>query len=334
MVKETVFRRILIRIFDLVSIVLLVLLFNLLGFFINILLVSIFGFFIFFWQIKKYRPRLVFPDFKNEINRKIISFACVNFFLSFFDMLSLYLQRLLITRYVNISALGLYRAAIVLNNYLGLVSRSSQFYYFSSMAEDISSIERNKRLDDYLKMVVLSSILTFIPLILFSDIIIPFLFSGNFISLSPILYVFIIAQYLLGVQLGIQAIIVGLVRLKIYAIVTLLAYFLMVAIPYFLLKKIGIISLGIAAIVASFEQIVILSIYLNKRDNVRFSNYSSFLIFTGLLLVTLSILISRFFISWRILFCSFNTILVFFLMTSEDRKKIFDLMKNFFCKKY
>jgi len=57
LVKETIFRRIILRIFDLVSVVLLVLFFGLLGFFVNVLVIAFFGLFIFIYKSKHIKPK-------------------------------------------------------------------------------------------------------------------------------------------------------------------------------------------------------------------------------------------------------------------------------------
>lgn len=322
MVNETIFRKIALRLFDVLSAVALVLLFGLTGFFINVLVVSFFGLFLFIYKSNESKPKLKWPEFKNQLNLKVMQFGKLNLFIGVFNLISIHLQRIIVIRFLDILSLGLYRAANTFTNYLAIVGTSMQFVFNAQASEKISIDERNKRLNDYVKIMVLSSILLFVPGILFSDTIIHCLYSKKFLQLGPVLYVFIIAQYLLNIQLGIQANIVGLERFKIYTVVTLVAYLLVVIIPYFFLKEYGIKVLGYTIILTSIEQTLILSLYLYIKEKIHFNRYSLLIIFVGVLLMCLSVLFVNTKIYYRATFYICSLLIFFLLITKNDKLKI------------
>jgi O-antigen/teichoic acid export membrane protein len=328
LVKETIFRKIALRIFDLASVVLLVVFFGLLGFFINVCIVAFFGLFIFLFKSKTFRPQIRFPEFKNHLHKKILSFGGLNLFLGMFSLLSQYIQRWIIMTFINISMLGIYRAALTFSNYLGLVGNSSGFFVNAKACESLTVDERNKQINDYIKMVIISSIILFIPAIMFSQIIVHILYSKKFTELAPVLFIFISAQYLLNIQLGIQANIVGLEKFRIYSVVTIVAYVLMVAIPYFFIAQYGILSVGVATNISSLEQIIILLFYLKKKERIELSAYSYKIIISGIILLITAYLICNFHPVWRIAFCLFNLLIAISLLKEKDRKLIAEFIQN------
>jgi O-antigen/teichoic acid export membrane protein len=134
--------------------------------------------------------------------------------------------------------------------------------------------------------------------------------------------VFIIAQYLLNIQLGIQANIVGLERFKIYTIVTLIAYSLVITIPYFFLKKYGIKILGYTLIITSIEQTFVLSLYLYLKEKVYFNKYSLLIIFIGLVLMLGSVFFVNTRIYYRLFFYILSLVVFYFLITKRDKEQI------------
>jgi PST family polysaccharide transporter len=322
MVNETIYRKIVLRLFDVISAVVLVLLFGLTGFFINVLVIAFFGLFIFLYKSNENRPKIAWPDFKNELYKKVMHFGSLNLFIGIFNLISIHLQRIIVVRFLDMLSLGLYRAASTFTNYLALVGTSMQFMFNAKASEAISVDERNKRLNDYIKVIVLSSILLFVPGILFSDTVIHTLYSKKFLQLGPILYVFIIAQYLLNIQLGIQANIVGLERFKIYTIVTLIAYSLVITIPYFFLKKYGIKILGYTLIITSIEETFVLSLYLYLKEKVYFNKYSLLIIFIGLVLMLGSVFFVNTRIYYRLFFYILSLVVFYFLITKRDKEQI------------
>ena len=322
LIKETIFRKIVLRIFDLVSVIILVLLFGLLGFFINVLVVAFFGLFIFIYKSKANRPKIEWPMVKDEIIKKVITFGGINMFIGILNLLSIYLQRILVIKFLDIASLGLYRAALTFSGYLGIVGNSSMFFVNSKANEVCTLDDRNKQLNDYLKFVLFTSILFFVPGILFTELAINILYSKQFLGLSPVLYIFIIAQFLLSIQLGIQAQIIGLERLKLYTIVTTIAYATIVLIPFFFLKSLNILSLGIASISASLIQITVLGIHLKRKFGIGLSRFSFRLICISSLLLLSSYLLMNQHIVWKTLFVFLNIIIMYIQLPNLDRDRI------------
>jgi len=102
-----------------------------------------------------------------------------------------------------------------------------------------------------------------------------------------------------------------------------IAYLIIIFVPYFFFKNYGIISLGISIILSSVEQIIVLSVYLNKYNKVGFSRYSWKIISVGLILLSSSVLLIDYLPVWRFLYCFFCIMTVYFLLSSADKKILF-----------
>ena len=329
LIKKFVIIRIISNIFNLITVVILVYFFDLTGFFINILVSSIFLLLLFWRGCKNIiKIRLIKINFKDRISKKLLSFGSVNIFLGFINLLSEYLRRIIIISYTNMSVLGLFQAAFGLNKYLGVISNGANFYYIPKMSENLKINERNKVLNDYLRMILLSGTLFSLLAILFGRVAIKILYAKSFLPLADVLYIFVIAQFMVSVQLGFQGIVVGMAKLKIHSIVTTIAHILIVIIPIFLLKKYGLWAVGFGAVVASIQHILINYVYLKKRIGIKLRSDIIILIFMGILFLGLSVVIRNMLISYKLIVTFIFSILIFVSLKKEEKVFVLNYIKT------
>jgi PST family polysaccharide transporter len=329
LVKKVVIIRIISNIFNLITIVILVYFFDLTGFFVNILISSLFLLFL-SWRVGKniIKIRLIKLNFKDRISKKILSFGSVNIFLGFVNLLSEYLRRIIIISYTNMSVLGLFQAAFGLNKYLGVISNGANYYYVPKMSENLSISERNKALNDYLRITLLSGILFSTIAILFGKIAINILYAKSFLPLADVFYIFVIAQFMVSIQLAFQAIVVGMANLKVHSITTTIAHVLIVAIPLLLIKKYGLWAIGFGAVVASIQHILINYVYLKKRIGMKLRTDIIILIFMGILFLGLSVVIRNMLISYKLIVIFILSILIFVSLKKEEKDFVLNYMRT------
>jgi O-antigen/teichoic acid export membrane protein len=322
LIKKVVIIRIISNIFNLITVVILVYFFDLSGFFINILVSSLFLLFL-FWRDGKniVKVRIVKLNFKEQISKKILSFGSVNIFLGFINLFSEYLRRIVIIRYTNMSVLGLFQASFGLTKYLGVISDGANFYYVPKMSENMSMGERNKALNDYLRIILLSGSLFSVVAILFGRMAINILYAKSFLPLADVFYIFVIAQFLVSIQLGFQGIIVGMAKLRIHSVVTTITHILIVVIPLLLLKKYGLWAVGFGAVVASAQHILINFTYLRKRIGIKIRLDNIILILMAVLFIGMSVVMEDVLIYYKFVIIVILSLLL--LMNLKKEEKVF-----------
>jgi len=276
-------------IFTLLSIIVLVHFYKLTGFFINIFISSVFILFLYYFFCKKsIKIRLKFPDFKNILSRKLLKFGSVDIFLGAVNFIGVYLQRLIVVNYLSISSLGLFSAADSLTRYLLFFNDSAQYYTFPKLSENTNSETKNKILNDYFRFSISIGIIFSLGLILFGTLIVRLFLSKSFDSINNILYIFVLAQFLAGIQYGFQWTITGMAKLKILSVVVIVSYILIVIIPFFLIKSLGLVSLGIGSICATLQYSIISSLYLKIKFQINISILNLIYGFLGIGMILIS----------------------------------------------
>jgi O-antigen/teichoic acid export membrane protein len=329
LVKNVVIIRIISNIFNLITVLILVYFFDLTGFFINILVSSIFMLFL-FWKIGKgiVKIRFIRLNFKEQISKKILAFGGVNIFLGFINLFGEYLRRIIILSYTSMSVLGLFHASFGLTKYLGIISNGAMFYYSPKMSENINIIDRNKSLNDYLRINLLSGIIFSSIAILFGRIAIDILYSKSFSSLADVFYIFVIAQFLVSIQLAFQSIVVGMAKLKVHSLTTTIAHVLLVVIPLLLLNKYGLWAVGAGAAISSLVHMSINFIYLKINIGIKLKRDNILLLLMAVLFIGLSIIIRDVLIYYKIAFSLILCMLIFFRLKKEEIKFILNYIKK------
>lgn len=329
LIKSMAQRKFIISVFNLVSILIFVYLFELTGFFISILITSIFGLLVYYQEGRRWvKIRFKFPKFKDAISKKLISFSSIDIFLTLVNIGTNYLFRIIIVTLSGFATLGLYSSAVSLNKYLGIVGDGAQFYFFPKMSEVLEPDSRNKLLNDYFKMVILSSIAISIVAIILGPYLITILFSKQFSGLNNVFYMFVLAQFLLGIQTGFMYTLVGMVKMKMHSVTTIITHALMVVVPYLFLKDYGIKVLGITMIVSGITHIMINSTYLRIKHKVYMNRLNVLLTFIGLGLILGSEMIKQYPFVYQALYAVLSAGVVALFITKREWIEIFSYAKK------
>lgn len=329
LVKKVVIIRIISNIFNLITVVILVYFFDLTGFFVNILVSSLFLLFL-FWRDGKniIEVRIVKLNIKDQIARRILSFGRVSIFLGFINLFSEYLRRIVIISYTNMSVLGLFQASFGLTKYLGIISNGANFYYFPKMSENMSIGERNKALNDYLRIILLSGVLFSTVAILFGKIAIRILYADAFLPLADVFYIFVIAQFMVSIQLAFQVIVVGMAKLKVHSLTTTIAHVLIVVVPLFLIKEYGLWAVGFGAVVGSAQHMFINFTYLRKRIGIKIKLDNIILLLVAVLFIGLSIVMEDVLIYYKFIITLVLSLLLLMNLKKEERVFIATYLKK------
>ncbi len=327
--KKIITIRIITSIFNLISVLILVWFFDLTGFFINILLVAFFSAGLLWISSRKLvKFEFRYPDFKAKITKKILSFSGIDIFLGIADRVSEYLQRIFVLNFLNMTSLGLFFSATRINAYLGLLGTSGMFYFKPKMSEKLTTKDRNKILNDYFRMVILTGLISSVLIILFGSSFIKLLFSDRFLGLSSILFIFVIAQFIQNIQLGVLFTVVGMAKLKIHSISTIVSAFLIVLIPYLMLRKCGLIALGVGSIVAGSVRILINSSYLKFKHNIYMNLKNIFYIFVAFIMMLVSGYLQGSEITIKLIYFMLTIIIVAANLKKSEWQKIRILVKE------
>ncbi len=329
LVEKVVIIRIISNIFNFITVVVLVYFFDLTGFFVNVIISSLFLLFL-FWRYSKniVKIRLIKINFKEQISRKILSFGGVSFFLGFINLFSEYLRRIIIISYTSISVLGLFQASFGLTKYLGVISKGANFYYIPKMSENMNIGDRNRTLNDYLRIILLTGILFSVVAILFGKIAIRILYADTFLPLADVFYIFVIAQFLVSVQFSFSAIVVGMVKLKVHSIVTIIAHVLIVIIPLLLIKRYGLWAIGFGGVVASTQHILINSIYLRKQIGIKVRIENILIILMAFLFISASVVIKDMIIFYKFVFILVLLTLIYFNLRKKEKDFVLNYLKK------
>jgi enterobacterial common antigen flippase len=328
-IKSIVKVKIMTSVISLVSVVILVYLFDTLGYFINVGFIALFTCFLLFLQTKKH-IKLTFrlPNLKANITKKIFNFSLIDVFLGVIRLIANYLQRILVLNTLNIAALGLYYAANGITKYLALIGTSSMYYFKPQMSAELTVSERNKSLNDYFRLIILTGIMGSMALILFSDEMIHIFYSKDFSKLSPVLIIFVIATFFQTIQLGYLFTTVGMAKLKTHAVASVVEAVSVVIFPYFFLKSIGIAALGLGVLVAALLHILVNASYLKTRQGVYMSFSNFFYVITGVGLMFLSyVFIGKPFL-FKVLIITFGFAFVAINIKKNEWQKIYSLVKS------
>lgn len=272
LIKKIATARFVTSLIDLFLILLFVHLFELEGLFIAILLSSSVTA-AFLWRaLPKIRFRFAaLIELRHALTQKMLRFGYVNLFLTLVDLLSQYLQRIIVLAGMGISAVGLFQAATSLKNYLGIPNRGSSFVLLPKMSARLGDEERNRILDEYLRLTLFIGVPVTVVTNLFIGNLVRLLFAASFIPLSHFFYLFAIAQLVISIEYAFQSIVIGMELLGVHSVATVVTHVFWVLVPFFGLSTLGIASIGWGFIAASIVSSSIQYFYLRNRVSLRFS---------------------------------------------------------------
>lgn len=329
LVKKVILIRIISNLFNLLSVFILVFFFDLTGFFINILASSLFLLFLFWKEGKKIvKIRIIKLNFKENIIKKLISFGSVNIFLSIVNLLGEYLLRIIIISYTSMSVLGLFHAATGLSQYLGIIYNGTFYYYRPKMAENLKIDERNRVLNDYLRVVLLSGIFISSVAILFGRLAIGIFYTKSFLPLADVFYIFVIAQFLLTIKSAFAAIITGMAKLKAHSVLVTILHILVVVIPLLFIKKYGLWAIGFGSVFAITQNILVSFVYLKKQVKINLRSDTIMILLMSILFLGLSVVMKDALIYYKFVIVFVLCTLLYFNLKKSEKKFVLNYIET------
>lgn len=322
-VKETAVLKIYVALINLVTILLFVYLFQLTGYFLSILVSAVAGVFI-YWRATRslVKTKWMWPDYRQDIMKKILRFGSVNFGLLVVNNVAEYIQRILILASLSLSAVGLFQVATSIMGYMGIANRGSLFINDPKMSQDLSTSERNEALNGFLRFNMLFGIPLSLVLILFSKEFIYILYSEEFVSLSGVLYFFVVAQFFGFLAGGFQSIMVGRSFLRMHSVVSVSYSVITIGIPLFTINSFGLATIGLSMLIANAVTIMADYIYLQKKINVSLSNSVLNLFILAILCFVGAYYVQHLNIYVRMGFLLIGMILLMFNISKEEKEQL------------
>lgn len=281
-IREVVLGRLGIAGVDLLLVITLVLSCGLTGYFLSILIGSFFAVFVFVYAIvNKDGLKLRKLSIKDEIIKKLFIFGFFSIFLSIINSGSQYLQRIIVLNYFDLAAVGLFHAGVALKGYVGVINRGASFYYLPQMSVEMGNEARKRDINDFMRLILILSILPCLVAILFGKSIILLLYSEAFVPLVPVFVWFVFAEFFTNVGTALTIPLVGTARLKMHSISSIVVHSLWVIVPLVFVKKYGLSAFGFGFLVGSLVGPLMNGYYLWRCMNFKFSYAVVKLLFVG-----------------------------------------------------
>lgn len=330
-IKKIVYLRLVTTLLEFLSVIILVYFFDLTGFFISICISATFSAVLFYFSIRKIiNSKIQIPKIRDAISSKLLKFGGISFFLGLINLLSAYLQRIIILSKLDIISVGFFQALNSIMNYLGILNRGSSFFFLPKMSENISVNERNKSLDEYIRFTLLTGIPGSIFTILFGKQVVQLLYHTSFLEISNFLFVFVLAQFVISIEMAYQGIIVGMAQLKIHSVATLINHISWILIPLFLIKYYGLNSIGYGLIFGSIIVILIQASYLKIKFSIGVSSKIYLILSMSITFIFISLLFKDARILTKIMILLISLSFVLFIMTKNEMIDIIAAVKRAF----
>ncbi len=290
-ISDAVSVRMIVTILNLLITVILVYFWKLNGFFVSIMINSFLAIAIFLKVIFKHNIVSIESFSLNDpIIRLLLSFGRVNLFLAAINLSSQYFQRSIILSNFDLASVGVFQAGVSIMGYLGILNKSASFSFLPKMSESMSISSRIRDINEFWRFILLLSIPISSMVVLFSKQIVLILYSDKFLILSPIIFLFVIAQVLNNLGMVFRNVLIGMAFLKIHTISSIVVHLCWVVVPLLFISKLGIASLGYGFLAGSTLGFFINWIFLRRKINLTISNNVSILMFLAVIVFAFTII--------------------------------------------
>ncbi len=321
-IREVVICRWGIALIDIIFVIILVYFWGLAGFFVSILVNSILAVGFLYWGAQRKNGVQFFKlSLRNPAIYSLLSFGGVNLFLAFINLLSQYLQRMVVIQNMDIAAVGIFQAGVGMMRHLGVINRGAQFFYFPKMSEIMDDDVRNRNINYFLRITLMFGIPLSVAALLFGKWIIMILYSSRFLSLAPIFFLFVIGQFISSIGGAFQAVVVGMTRLKMHTFTSIVIHSLWVIVPVLLISRYGVGALGIGFVLGGMAGAIMNWLYLKRYINLRFNQDVFLLFIIAVITLSVAVLISENDLSWRIAWAILTAGLVGKMVRREEWMK-------------
>jgi O-antigen/teichoic acid export membrane protein len=187
-------------------------------------------------------------------NPDIISFSLLLYASAFLHPLAYFVTRYAILQNFGEVEAGLLQSAFGLSNVLNLVLNPANGLYLTPILNrDIPKAEKLQAALAFQEKLAITTLALAMPMVLFSQWLVVLLFSPAFISVGSVIFIFVIAQYVIQLAGVNQALIIGLNDLKIYGITIATGHFIFGTTAWLLAPNYGIGGIGIGLLISSLS---------------------------------------------------------------------------------
>lgn len=328
-IKETIKAKIFTNITEFLSILIMVYFFNLIGFYLSLLISSIFGLIIFRFFTKTHLKQKIYINKSDLIESKeFVITGSKNIPLLFINNFSQYFFRVTILNSLNFASVGIFHAVNNLSTYIGIFTRGSNYSYIPNMNKEITNIERNNILNDYLRLnTSIGLILTTLSIFTF-DFLIKLFFSKQFSTTEEFSHLFLIAQYLTIFVYALQAIILGINNYKSHFIVVIITNLIWIFFPLFFIDKMGLKSIAVSFIIANLWSILYNYFYLKNKIKIKID--LKVIVFTVLYIsfIIIAVIIKKNSLFVKSSLLIFELFVISLLLKKNEYSSIRDTLKN------
>jgi PST family polysaccharide transporter len=206
-------------------------------------------------------------------NPDIVSFSLILYAAAFLYPLAYFVARYVILKNFGEVEAGLLQAAFALAGVLNLVLNPANGLYLTPILNrDIPTAEKLEAALAFQEKLAIATAALAMPMVLFSKWLVILLFSPAFINVSSVIFIFVIAQYVIQLAGVNQALIIGLNDLKIYGATVATGHFVFGAASWLLAPHYGIGGVGASLLISSLTIFVFTLTQLYWRHGLKLSS--------------------------------------------------------------
>jgi O-antigen/teichoic acid export membrane protein len=187
-------------------------------------------------------------------NPDIVSFSLLLYASAFLHPLAYFVARYTILQNYGEVEAGLLQSALAIASVLNLVLNPANGLYLTPILNrDIPKAEKLQAALNFQEKLAIATVAIAMPMILFSQWLVIILFSSAFIKVGNVLFIFIIAQYVIQLAGVNQALIIGLSDLKIYGFTIATGHLVFGMASLLLAPRYGISGIGASLLISSLS---------------------------------------------------------------------------------
>jgi O-antigen/teichoic acid export membrane protein len=221
-----------------------------------------------------------------KANPAFVELSLISYAVAFISPLALLIVRGAVLERFGEASAGLLQAAIGISLAINLILNPLNGLLLTPRVNRaLAESEKHRETASFQRRLLLPIAIVAVPPILFPDVAVIALYSGEFVDAAPALYWFVMGQAMMQIQGIYTALMIGLDRLKAYGIVVVLGTAMYAALAVLLVPHLGLTGAGIA----SFASACLLALgtfgYLRIRDRFaigREAGFGTLLLFAGL----------------------------------------------------
>lgn len=322
-IKSVVIFRILVSLADIVFVLVFVGAFALIGFFASIFATSVITLVVIWVQFKRSLGSWSLPAIDESIVKGLLYFGLSGIFLGLLYLGGQYFLRILILKNLDLSALGLFQAAMGIVGYLGIMNRGIFFSYFPDISEAMSGSNRNAIINEYLRFVLTTNIPITVFAILFGEQMLRILFSAKFLPLSEIFFWFALVHFFSSVSTLFHTNLMGMGLVKNFTYFSIFGTLLLLIPPAIFMGKYGLVTIAFGFLLSYAGTIPGYFWYLHKKTQFNFSAKVYRILVSGVVLISFSIACAKTLLIVRVFYAILTLLAVGFMLEKEEYKKFF-----------